>query len=57
MTREEELYLSLSIPRRLRSNLAHYRTSSHWLKIEVGRHHNVAPEDRLCKLCGQHCSS
>ena len=53
MTREEELYLSLSIPRRLRSNLAHYKTSSHCLEIEVGRHHNVAPEDRLCKLCGE----
>ena len=53
MTREEELNLSLSIPRRLRSNVARYRTSSHCLEIEVGRHHNVAPEDRLCKLCGE----
>ena len=52
MTREE-LYLSLSLPRRLSPNLAHYRTSSHCLEIEVGRHHNVAPEDRLCKLCGE----
>ena len=26
---------------------------SHCLKIEVGRHHNVAPEDRLCKLRGE----
>ena len=53
LTREEELYLSLSIPRRLISNLARYRTSSHCLEIEVGRHHNVAREDRLCKLCGE----
>ena len=29
----------------------HYATS-HSLEIEVGRHHNVAPGDRLCKLCG-----
>ena len=53
ITREEELYLSLSIPRRLRSNLARYRTSSNCLETEVGRHHNVAPEDRLCQLCGE----
>ena len=46
-------HLSLSIPRRLRSNLARYRTSSHCLEIEVGRHRNVASEDRLCKLCGE----
>ena len=50
---EVELYFSLSIPRQLRSDLACYRTSSHSLEIEVCRHHNVAPEDRLCELCGE----
>ena len=24
-----------------------------FLGIDVGRHHNVAPGDRLCKLCGE----
>ena len=23
------------------------------MEIEVGRRHNVAPEDKLCKLCGE----
>ena len=50
--RKEELYLSLNIPRRLRTNLARFRTSSHCLEIEIGRHYNLAREDRLCKLCG-----
>ena len=51
-SRKEELYLSLPIPRRLRVNLARFRTTSHNLEIEIGRHYNIAPADRLCKLCG-----
>jgi hypothetical protein len=50
-SRSEELYLSLHIPKRLRRDLARFRTNSHKLEIEIGRHNNVAPEDRLCKLC------
>ena len=50
--RNEELYLSLPLPRRLRVALARFRTGSHNLEIETGRHHKMRPEDRLCKLCG-----
>ena len=55
VTREEELYLSLSIPRRLRSNLARYIGYQVivWKLKLAGMHHNVAPGDRLCKLCGE----
>ena len=41
-SRREELYLSLPIPRRLRADLARYRTTSHSLEIELGRHYNIA---------------
>ena len=34
-SRREELYLSLPIPRRLRADLARYRTTSHSLEIEL----------------------
>ena len=27
--------------------------SSHKLEVEIGRHHNVVFDDRLCQLCGQ----
>ena len=50
-SRSEELYLSLPIPRRLRVDLARYRTTSHSLEIQLGRHYNIARSDRLCKLC------
>ena len=52
-SRNVETYLSLSIPRRLRSSLARFRISNHNLEVERGRHCNMAYEDRLCKLCGQ----
>jgi hypothetical protein len=52
-SRREELYLSLPIPKRLRLDLARFRTTSHKLEIEIGRHTNVAPENRLCKLCAR----
>ena len=51
-TREKELYLSLSIPRKLKTALARFRTGSHSLEIEVGRHKKLSTEDRLCKFCG-----
>ena len=53
-SRSEELYLSLPIPRRLRVDLARYRTTSHSLEIELGRYYNIARSDRLCKLCTRH---
>ena len=49
--RTEEMYLTLNIPRRLKICLARFRTGSHNFQIEVGRHNNVAPEDRLCEFC------
>ena len=48
-----ELYLSLPIPRRLRRDLARFRTASHNLEVEMRRHNNISFEDRLCKLCGR----
>ena len=52
--RREELHLSLPIPRRIRADLARYRTS-HSLETELGRHYNIARADRLCKLCRRQC--
>ena len=48
--KEEELYLFLPIPVRLRRDLAHFRTTSHNLEVEMGRHNNVSFEDRLCPV-------
>lgn len=52
-SRTEEMYLSCDLPKRLRSDIARFRTSSHCLEIEVGRHNKIAVEDRLCKFCVQ----
>ena len=51
--KQEELYLSLPIPMRLRRDLARFRTTSHNLEVEMGRHTNISYEDRLCQLCGR----
>ena len=51
--KQEELYLSLPIPMRLRIDLARFRTTSHNLEVEMGRHNNISFEDSLCQLCGQ----
>ena len=51
--KQEELYLSLPIPMRLRRDLARFRTTSHNLEVEMGRHNNISFEDRLCQLCGR----
>ena len=51
--KQEELYLSLPIRMRLRRDLARFRTTSHNLEVEMGRHNNVSFEDRLCQLCGR----
>jgi hypothetical protein len=49
----EELCSSLPLPKILRVDLARFQTTSHKLEIEIGRLNNVAPEDRLCKLCAR----
>jgi hypothetical protein len=49
--RSVESYLSLDIPRRLRSCIARFRTGCHNLQIEIGRHENIPLENRLCKYC------
>ena len=50
-SRDCEPYLKINIPRRLVITFARFRTGSHNLEIEVGRHHTLAREDRLCKFC------
>ena len=42
-----------TIPRRLRRDLARFRTANHNLEVEMGRDNNISFEDRLCKLCGR----
>lgn len=46
-----EPYLLLQTPRKIRSALAKFRTGSHCLEIEKGRHLNVPSQERYCKLC------
>ena len=46
-----EPYLLLDTPRKIRTALAKFRTSSHDLQIEKGRHMNLTANERLCKLC------
>ena len=46
-----ESYLLLEAPRKIRTAIAKFRTSSHDLEIEKGRHQNLATNQRLCRLC------
>jgi hypothetical protein len=46
-----EPYLSLSIPQRIRSQLAKFRIGNHRLEIEVGRFQGTIRNERFCKLC------
>lgn len=46
-----EYYLQFDLPFYLRSAFAKFRCSNHNLNIEVGRHHNVPREERLCTFC------
>ena len=48
-----EMYVYLNIPRKYITACAQYRMSSHKLEVEIGRHHNVVFDDRLCQFCGQ----
>ena len=47
-----EPYLLIDIPRRLQVCLSRFRTTSHNLECEKGRHPGTIREDILCKLCG-----
>ena len=48
-----EPYLNLNLPKKTYSNIARFRTSSHNLKIETGRHNRpkTPVEDRKCEKC------
>ena len=46
-----ERYLSIDMPFYVRKAFARFRSSSHKLSIEIGRHHNINRADRLCLFC------
>ena len=46
-----EPYLIHIKNRKHRSNLCQFRTSSHKLRVEKGRHHNLKLADRICLNC------
>ena len=46
-----ERYLNLDMPFYLRKAFARFRSSSHKLAIEIGRHHNINRTDRICTFC------
>ena len=48
---QPELYLTLSIPYKIRKALAKFRVSNNDLEIERGRHTSLEVHQRLCKLC------
>jgi hypothetical protein len=46
-----EPYIDLLKCRKLRTTMAHFRTSTHCLNIEVGRYTRKAVSERKCELC------
>ena len=46
-----ERYLTLDMPFYLRKAFARFRSSSHKLAIEIGRHHGINRTDRICTFC------
>ena len=48
---EHERYLDVISHRTFRITLAKFRTSSHNLRIETGRHDGTAQNDRICQNC------
>ena len=46
-----EPYIQQSGNRHLRRIIAQFRTGSHWLNIETGRHKNLERSDRTCPMC------
>ena len=49
-----EPYIKHSSNRHLRRILAQFRTGSHWLRVETGRHCQLDREDRTCPICPHH---
>ena len=45
-----ELYIQQANNSHLRKIIAHFRTGSHWLHIETGRHKKLAKQDRTCPM-------
>ena len=50
-----EPYISQSHNKHLRRILAQFRTGSHWLGIETGRHKKIPAKDRSCPACSYKC--
>ena len=46
-----EPYIQGCSNKHLRRIMAQFRTGSHWLNIEIGRHQGLAREDRTCPMC------
>ena len=46
-----EPYIQQTSNRHLRRILAQFRTGSHWLNIETGRHRKQDRKDRTCPMC------
>ena len=44
-------YIQQSNNRRLQKIIAQFRTGSHWLQIETGRHKKLEKEARTCPMC------
>ncbi len=50
-----EPYIRQCHNRHLRRILAQFRTGSHWLHIETGRHKKLDKNDRTCPICAHKC--
>ena len=46
-----ERYVQQTNNSHLRKIIAQFRTGSHWLHIETGRHKKLAKQDRTCPMC------
>ncbi len=46
-----EPYIQNCSNKHLRRIIAQFRTGSHWLNIETGRHQGIARQDRTCQMC------
>ena len=49
-----QFYLRKPIDPVYKSYITCFRTSSHNLNVEVGRHNNIVREQRLCTMCNLH---
>jgi len=45
-------YLSGRLPADVMRDVARFRLSSHYLKVETGRWHEIPRRDRVCDMCG-----